>query len=66
MNEDLSKRTTDKVASAGITAAHAVFEAGGSPRAQIDAARQATGQRLTYKAHCGAKERARNLARMQG
>jgi hypothetical protein len=40
-----------------------VADEGGSPRAQIDAARTATGQRLNYSPHQGLRERERRLAR---
>lgn len=47
------KHRTDPRANA---AARKVWEEGGSPRAQIDAARAATGQRLVYNVHIGAKQ----------
>lgn len=50
-------RSNDKgVGSSAISAADAVADAGGSPRAQIQAARNATGSRLSYIAHVGAKQ----------
>lgn len=55
------RSTVTTVASA---AASAVADAGGSPRAQIDAARAAGGQRLVYTPHQGARERERNLKRL--
>jgi hypothetical protein len=46
-------------------AAAAVAAGGGaSPRGQIDAARQASGQPLFYLPHQGARERARRARRM--
>lgn len=45
-------------------AADAVFEAGGAPRAQLEAARTASGnKRLAYLPHTGLKQRAKALAR---
>lgn len=47
-------------------AADKAHEAGGSPRAQLDAAREATGNRsLSYVSHQGARKRERNLRRMK-
>lgn len=40
-----------------------VADEGGSPRAQIEAARKGTRQRLTYTPHQGMRERERRLAR---
>lgn len=45
-------------------AADAVFEAGGSPRAQLHAARDASGdKRLAYLPHTGVKQRMKAVAR---
>lgn len=52
------------IAQSAVIAAGEVAAAGGSPRAQIDAARQASGTRLVYKPHIGARQKARALARM--
>ena len=53
------------VSASAAEAARTVAAAGGSPRAQIDAARAvAPDKRLGYLPHCGAKERAKNLRRL--
>lgn len=57
-------RQTDKVAGAAQAAADRVHGKGGSPRAQIDAARKASGQKLNYMPHQGLKERQRRLKRL--
>lgn len=44
-------------------AAENVFQAGGSPRAQIDAAREAAGKKLVYLPHQSSRERERRLRR---
>lgn len=50
-------RSGDKsVGSSAISAADKIADAGGSPRAQIDAARNSTRIRLSYKAHVGARQ----------
>ena len=71
MNIDLSKMSAAdgdsrlRVDAFAKEAAKKVFEAGGSPRAQLDAARKASfSGRLGYRPHDGAKERAKRLARM--
>lgn len=46
-------------------AAAMVADAGGSPKAQIDAARALSEARLQYLPHEGKRERARRLARME-
>lgn len=46
-------------------AAHRAYENGGSPRAQIDAAREAAGRPIVYMPHQGAREIARNLRRLE-
>lgn len=58
-------RSKDKgVASGAVQAADIVADAGGSPRAQIDAARKVSVNRLTYNAHIGSRQAQRNLARL--
>jgi hypothetical protein len=57
------KNMTGRFADLASEAASRVADEGASPRAQIDAAREATGQRLVYSPHQGAKERARRLKR---
>ena len=53
------------VSTGAAQAARMVAESGGSPRAQIDAARaEMPGKHLGYLPHCGAKERAKNLRRL--
>lgn len=52
------------VRQAAVDAAERVFAAGGSPRAQIDAARQATGQKLGYLPHQSTRERLRRQKRL--
>lgn len=61
----LSNHATEAVKqTSAIQAADAVADAGGSPRAQIDAARKASEKRLGYVSHQGARQKARALARM--
>lgn len=63
---DLSRRAQGNVQDTATAAARGVFEAGGSPREQLDAARKRSGNtRLTYLPHQGAKEREKNMARMK-
>lgn len=58
-------RSYDKgVPSTAVRAADSVADEGGSPRAQIQAAREATGKRLTYNAHVGSRQAQRNLERL--
>jgi hypothetical protein len=58
-------RGANKVSDAALAAANRMEAMGGSPRIQLTAAKVSSGQpNLTYMPHCGAKERARNLARM--
>jgi hypothetical protein len=48
-------------------AADAVFDQGGSPRAQLHAARKASGdKRLAYLPHTGAKQRLKASSRKHG
>lgn len=62
----LSTITTKDVNSVAVKAADAIADAGGSPKAQIEAAREATGERrLGYISHQGAKQRERALKRME-
>lgn len=61
----LSQHATDEVKKTdACKAVDAIADAGGSPRAQIEAAREATGKRLSYTSHQGARQRARALAKM--
>jgi hypothetical protein len=53
------------VAGAAAQAAAAVADAGGSPRAQLDAARAATLQKLVYAPHQGKRQRERELRRLE-
>lgn len=56
---------TKNVRETAKAAADAAFQAGGSPRAQIDAARAAVGNdKLGYMPHQGMRERQRRLKRM--
>jgi hypothetical protein len=48
-----------------VGAARSAYEAGGSPRAQLDAARGAAGKKIGYMPHAGSREAARNLRRLQ-
>lgn len=50
--------------SLALEAADRVYRDGGSPRAQIDAARETSGIKLTYTAHQSDRERARTLAKL--
>lgn len=62
----LSSIATKDVNSVAVKAADAVADAGGSPKAQIEAAREATGERrLGYISHQGAKQRRKALERME-
>lgn len=63
----LSKLVSEKdkgVSSYAVKAADSIADAGGSPRAQIDAARNAAGARLSYNAHVGAKQAERGRAKL--
>lgn len=61
----LDQLARPSVGETAIDAARKVADAGGSPRPQIDAARQATGKKLSYIPHQGQKERLKRLARME-
>ncbi len=63
MHTNLTRRTSN-ISEHAKRAAKRVADEGGSPRAQIDAARAASDRPLSYLPHSGAKERARNLKRM--
>lgn len=56
---DLSARARPTVLDSASKAAKAVFDAGGSPRAQIDAARKVSPRPINYLPHQGAQERAK-------
>lgn len=56
--------STSLAQSSAARAAAAIADAGGSPRAQIDAARANDHRRITYIPHQGKKERMRRMARM--
>lgn len=62
---DLSARTQAVNGSAPVDAARRVFENGGSPREQLDAARKVSSQSLGYLPHQGKRERERRLRRMR-
>jgi hypothetical protein len=62
---DISRRSGANVNASATAAAKEVHARGGSPRAQIDAARAASGQRLNYMPHQGSRESARRLARLR-
>lgn len=64
-NTDFSARSSSSVSDLAVRAAREAFDRGGSPRAQLDAARQASRQKLTYRPHNGSREMARRLARME-
>ena len=56
--------STRSVRSAAAEAADRIVNTGGSPRAQIEAARrESIGQRVSYMPHQGAKERAKAARR---
>lgn len=60
----LSQYAAKDVKSDAVEAADKAWAAGGSPRAQIDAAREVNGRRLGYTAHQSDRERARTLAKL--
>ena len=61
----LSQHAAENVkGTSAIEAANKIADKGGSPRAQLDAAREATGKDLGYTSHQGAKQRRKALAKM--
>lgn len=60
----LTNKADKGVSSHAVTEADKVADAGGSPRAQLDAARAVSTQRLSYNAHVGEKQRRKNLKRL--
>lgn len=62
----LSKIAQKNVRNSAVEAADEIADAGGSPAAQIKAAREATGNNnLGYVSHQGMRQRQRALARMK-
>jgi hypothetical protein len=57
-------RRLGNVSYAAMEAAKEAADKGASPRGQIDAARAASGKKLVYLPHVGARERERNLRRI--
>ncbi len=62
---DLSARAQGNVSDAASRASRQAYEAGASPRGQIDAARKASGSRLNYLPHQGSREMERRRAQME-
>lgn len=61
---DITRKNDKNITNAITEAADKIADAGGSPRAQIDAARAVSSNRLTYNAHIGEKQTERNRQRL--
>ncbi len=59
---DLTKKTINVMQDA-IAAAKHIHQLGGSPRLQLEGAREVAGRRLVYMPHIGAKQRAKEQRR---
>lgn len=64
MDSQTRLRPSSNVPQNVADAAKSVAVAGGSPRAQIDAARQVSGKKLCYLPHIGSRQKLRSLERM--
>lgn len=61
---DITRKDDNGVGSVAKQDADKVADEGGSPRAQLDAARSRSSSRLSYNAHVGARQGQRNLERL--
>lgn len=61
----LSDIAEAKVQGSATYAADKSHAGGGSPRAQLEAARESSGNRLVYLPHQGMKERLKRIKRME-
>lgn len=62
---DITSDEAKKKFSHAVARMDEVADAGGSPKAQLDAAKEVSGRKLHYKAHIGQRQIQRQLAKME-